>query len=645
MQRIFRSIQRISRSSSRARSFAVDTAVPSLVPLLVAGGLVVVGTGCGASTTLQKEWEADVGMDSREINVEPKREHLLVGKEKETTIIDANGNTIYGQEEGGFLNNVKEAAKEAADIQVAGVSLSEMKANKLDYAMLSGPGVALAFDYSASDDIIRALDLETGEKMWERSDYEWSLEKYQAVGAKVVTGVVKNVGLAAGAATAAANSVVMRERYVSNLVAKVPGRNAVLLKTVGEVRRVNLKTGETQWTIDKVEGSSLMNVKWLPSGDVVLATDYTSLLGRVQGGKKVIRLNPKTGAVKWRTDHDSDVIKNTFLWNDLIVYRQGDGDLEAFQIEEGTKAYEIGMDWKANLASGSFTDDQGQEYSVSLGADPVLHGDNLYALDLADVDVVGRPDYNVRKIGLAEGESQWSTDPVKEVNTLTDLKIVNDRIVARAMAYDQGLFGDDGRQKIVSWSLSDGKKKWQRESPYNMSRSGLVGMAAKGGEVPSSFNMIVDNGRAYVANDTSIVAYGLKNGKVVDSAPTKALGKGVWLAEQKRSIMDLRDEGVSFHSKSDLSLMGTPIEFESDLVSFTPASGYLVVSTGDVFHVINMKKRTMVGTVAPDDAIGSRSVSGNLQSGVFVTEGAESLFVLTEDTDDEKRLVKKYAIQ
>lgn len=638
MQRIFESLSRFSSS--------IFESTPQFLLLVALGvGIVTVGTGCGgASTTLQKEWEADVGMESREINVEPKREHLLVGKEKETTLIDNNGNIIYGEEEGGLLSSVKDVAKEATDIEIAGVSLSEMKANKLDYVVLSEPGVALVFDYSASDDIIRALDLKKGEKMWERSDYEWSLEKYQAVGAKVVTGVIKNVGLAAGAATAAANSVVMRERYVSNLVAKVPGRNAVLLKTVGELRRVNLNTGETDWTIDKVSGSSLINVKWLPSGDVVLATDYTSLLGRVQGGKKVIRLNPKTGAVKWRTDHDSNVIKNTFLWNDLIVYRQGDGDLEAFQIEEGTKAYEIGMDWKANLASGSFTDDQGQKYSVSLGADPVLHGDNLYALDLADVDVVGRPDYSVRKIGLADGESQWTTDPVKEVNTLTDLQVVNDQILGRAMKYDQGLFGDDGRQKIVSWSLSEGEKQWQQESPYNMSRSGLVGMAAKGGEVPSSFNMIVDNGRAYVANDTSIVAYGLKNGKIVDSEPAKALGNGLWLAEQKRSIMDLRGEGVRFYSKSDLSPMGT-IKFESDVTSFTPASGYLVVSSEDAFHVIDMKKRKMVGTVAPDAAIGSRSVSGNLRSGVFVTEGAESLFVLTEDKDDKKRLVKKYAIQ
>jgi outer membrane protein assembly factor BamB len=641
-------MQRIFSGSSRLFSSIFESTLQSLVLVALGIGMVTVGTGCGgASTTLQKEWEADVGMESREINVEPKRERLLVGKEKETTLIDNNGNTIYGEEEGGLLSSVKDAAKEAADVEIAGVSLSEMKANKLDYVVLSEPGVALVFDYSASDDIIRALDLKKGEKMWERSDYEWSLEKYQAVGAKVVTGVIKNVGLAAGTATAAANSVVMRERYVSNLVAKVPGRNAVLLKTVGELRRVNLNTGETDWTIDKVSGSSLMNVKWLPSGDVVLATDYTSLLGRVQGGKKVIRLNPKTGAVKWRTDHDSDAIRNTFLWKDLIVYRQSDGDLEAFQIEEGTKAYEIGMDWKAETASASFSDDRGRKYSVHLGADPLLHRDALYAPDLADVDVVGRPDHNVRKIGLADGESQWSTDPVEEVNALTDLQIVNNRIVARAIGYDQGLFGDDGHQEVVSWSLSDGKEQWRHSKPYDLSKDAFGGIAAKGGDIPTS-NMVVDRGRAYIATDSSVVAYKVQDGSVAASAPAKAPGapgNSVWLTEHKQSIVDLREEGVSFHAKSDLSPMGTPIEFESDVVGFTPASGYLVVSTGDAFHVINMKKRTMVGTVAPDDGIGSFRVSGNLRSGVYVTEGAESLFILTEDTDDEKRIVKKYAIQ
>jgi outer membrane protein assembly factor BamB len=639
-------MQRVFSVPSRVLSSVFETATRLSFPLMIAAGLTLVGTGCGASTTLQEEWEADVGMESREINVEPKREHLLVGKEKETTLIDDNGNIIYG-EEGGFLSSVKEVAKEATDIKIAGVSLSEMKANKLDYVMLSEPGVALVFDYSASDDIIRALDLKNGKKIWERSDYEWSLEKYQAVGAKVVTGVIKNIGLAAGAATAAANSVIMRERYVSNLVAKVPGRNAVLLKTVGELRRINLNTGETDWTIDKVEGSSLMNVKWLPSGDVVLATDYTSLLGRVQGGKKVIRLNPKTGAVKWRTDHDSDAISNTFLWNDLVVYRQGDGDLEAFRMNDGTKAYEIGMDWKAELASASFADDQGRKYSVNLGADPVLHGDALYAPDLADVDVVGRPDHNVRKIGLSTGESQWSTNPVKEMNALTDLQIVNDRIVARAIGYDQGLFGDDGHQEIVSWNLSNGEEQWSYGTPYDISRNALMGIAAKGGDVPTS-NMVVDKGRAYIATDSSVVAYKLQDGSVAASAPAKAPGapgNNVWLTEHRQSIVDLREEGVSFHAKSDLSPMGTPIKFESDITSFTPASGYLVVSTGDAFHVINMKKRTMVGTVAPDAAIGSISVSGNLRSGVYVTEGAESLFVLTEDKDDEKRLVKKYKIQ
>ena len=38
-------------------------------------------------------------------------------------------------------------------------------------------GLALVFDYSV-DDIIRAIDLESGAQRWKQTDYQWSLEKH-----------------------------------------------------------------------------------------------------------------------------------------------------------------------------------------------------------------------------------------------------------------------------------------------------------------------------------------------------------------------------------------------------------------------------------------------------------------------------------
>jgi cysteine synthase len=64
--------------------------------------------------------------------------------------------------------------------QVAEVSIGSMEADQYKYVMLSEAGLALVFDYSVDDDIIRAIDLESGAQRWKQTDYRWTLEKYQA---------------------------------------------------------------------------------------------------------------------------------------------------------------------------------------------------------------------------------------------------------------------------------------------------------------------------------------------------------------------------------------------------------------------------------------------------------------------------------
>jgi hypothetical protein len=76
-------------------------------------GLALTGCGSSLQTTLQKDWEASVGREARTINVDPQRGHLLVGKEKSTTIIDDNGQVIYGEEEEkGMFGQIASTVKE-----------------------------------------------------------------------------------------------------------------------------------------------------------------------------------------------------------------------------------------------------------------------------------------------------------------------------------------------------------------------------------------------------------------------------------------------------------------------------------------------------------------------------------------------------
>jgi hypothetical protein len=139
-------------SSSFVRSAPPLAAV--LQALLLAGvALAVTGCGSSAKTTLTKQWETEVGDEARTVAVEPQRGHLLVGKRKETTLFDAGGSALRGQDEGGLSGLVSDA-KNAASQAMTSMSLSQMSANQLDYVVLSDPGLALAFDYTADDDII-----------------------------------------------------------------------------------------------------------------------------------------------------------------------------------------------------------------------------------------------------------------------------------------------------------------------------------------------------------------------------------------------------------------------------------------------------------------------------------------------------------
>jgi outer membrane protein assembly factor BamB len=522
------------------------------------------------------------------------------------------------------------------------MSLSEMEANKPDYVMLPEAGTALAFDYTADEDIIRALDLESEALRWEQTGYRWSLEKYQAVGAQIVQGVIKNIGLTAGigatGASAAANSTLLREQYVENLVAKVPGQDAILLKTVEELRRVDLSTGKTQWTLSDVPGSRLMHVEWLPSGDVLLAVSHTSLLEQVSGGKEILRLNPETGEVKWRAPHDADAARQTFRKKGYFLLQQPDGDVEAFRLEDGTKAYDIGMGLGEKLTNLDWTGSGRLQTAIS----SVVHRGAVYIPNIANLQVIGPPSHNIRKFDVATGSEVWASDTIETMNQIADFEATGNRVVARAVRFT----GGKRTQKVVAWSPSAPSRQWGHQTPYTLSREAARGGAFSGKGAGFNYNLVVSDGRAYVATDTSVVAYSADDGTVEASASARAPGTLVTLYKRDGALVDLRDKGVSFHAPSDLS--GTkPITFESKLRYFEQRGNYLLAATEDVLCAIDTRQQALAGTVVPEQPIGAMRVSGNLRDGLFATPDGSSLFLFTTERKGDEitaKTVHKYQL-
>ncbi len=608
--------------------------VNSLLSAVLLVGLAGLMAGCGSSleTTLQKEWQVEAGENARTINVEPQREQLLIGKNKNTTVYDADGTVIYG-EDGGGLGSMLSTA-----VSRSGGTIGSMSANELDYLILSDPGVALIFDYSASDDIIRALDLESQSVRWERTDYRWSLEKYRGAGVRVAQQVAQAAGVTAGLATEALNETITRERFVTDLVVEVPNRNQILLKTVGELRLVDLDTGQTQWTVDDVSGSSIIHAEWLSSGDLVAVMANSSLIGKVTGGQELLRLNPENGRVKWRTDHDASGVSRALVQKDRLLLQHDDNEVEVFNLTDGTEVFEAQTGWKADVVGRVAVEYKEERYEFSLTGGAAIDEAAVYVPQVAETQIVGAPHYSVKKYDRTEGTKVWESDQVKEIRGgLQDLTLADGRLLGRAVHLGGGALGSDPRQYLVGWNVEDGTIAWNQKTPYDFSDAALIRIGPLGGVPPSAWNLVTSEGRAYVATDTSVTAYDIDDGSRAISRMPAVSGQPVWSTKAGNTLVDLRTEGVGFHSLSDLSSAAKPVTFNSELITYEQEGDYLLTRTEKGLYVVDVAEQTLAGTVAQED--GGGLVTGSLRRGFFMTENARSLFVLTPD-----RIVQKYRL-
>ena len=597
------------------------------------------GCGSSANTTLTKQWQTEVGEEARTVAVEPTRGHLLVGMRKETTVFDASGTKIRGDEEGG-LSGLVNQAKEAANQMASVPSASQMSANELDYVILSDPGLALAFDYSATNDIIRAIDLGTGQEQWTQTDYRWSLEKYQATGQGVATEITEEAGLASGVAASEVNSELTRSRYVENLVTPVPGANAILLKTVSQLHRIDLETGEADWSISDVLGSRLLGTERLPSGDLILAVGNASLLDAVTGSEQVLRLDPESGEVAWRNDHGARALRDLQVRDGYLSLTNTEGQLEAYRLDDGTQTLEADPGWQmgqlSTLAlSGEY---KGTRYSVPLTTSPVPQNGQVYAPAVVDRQTVGDPDLGIQKYALTSGGQAWTSGPVETMRDVRDLTFVDDHVVGRVTRGRPGALTGDSYQRVVAWSPSDGSIAWNRKMPHTPSDVHAIRVKAFGQSRLPALNLVADDSQVYTVNDTSVVAIDVASGEVTQHAPLSVEGASTWLTEAgPNALLVLRKEGVEFHDMSDLSQTSSPIRFDAPLVTFERTGDHLFAQTEDALYAVNVPRQTLAGRIPIEGAGGL--VSGNLRSGVVPTDDGQAVFVLTE-----KRIAQKYRI-
>jgi outer membrane protein assembly factor BamB len=623
-------------------------------PLALLGALLIAGCGSAAKTTLPTAWSANV-RDATTVYVEPNREDVVLAEEKNLTVLDGEtGERLYGERERLSLGRLVRES-----VSVGNISLASMSAKGFSFAFLDEQGVVLVFDYNESEDIIRAIDLETGTERWRQEGYRWSLQKYQAVGAELAMVALLNVGVGAAVATSAVAAEVTRQRYTQLLVTPLPGQDAVMLKTVGALKGVDLATGEEQWSIEGIDGSSLRHTAALPGGDVLLVVNYASILEGLSGGKEMLRIDPEAGEVVWRTPYSEsarDVREVRVLGEHAFLVHE-DGEIEGFDIESGTRTLKTGTGFgriRPVPATWSDKDDQqggggtglrvqevgpeDRDATVYLTSVPVVEDGTVYAPRGPNVRAAGRPDMAVRAYDVASGEVRWTSDPLERFDDLRDLTRTGDLILGRAVHYGSGTLGkSDPHQRVAAWRVRDGSLVWDLEMPHK-GNAAVVTRELLSESRPERLNLVLDGDRVFTTSDTSVVALDVASGEVraAGSLPEDALGPPALLMDRGDALAIVHDEGMSFVVKDSLAAGPVAqIAFENPIVSIREEDGHLFVaaqnnlrSSKKGLYVIDLAGRRLLGTLNLEDATRR---AGNLLDGFVVTADGRALYTLSEN--------------
>ena len=605
--------------------------------MLIAAGML---TGCGsaAETTLPVEWSARTG-EATTVYVEPYREDVVMAEDKNLSVLDgASGQRIYGEREGlSFGRLVRES------VSVGNFELSSLSAEGFSFAFLDEQGVVLVFDYTESDDIIRAIDLNTSEERWEQTGYQWSLQKYQAVGGQLATSVLRNVGIGAATATAAVAAEITRLQYTQRLVVTIPDENAILLKTVGALKRIDLATGEEVWSLDDIDGSSLQQTKMLPNGDMILLVNYSGMFEALSGGREMVRINPQTGERIWQANYATDLgdmretvgaedVRAIRVLDDAVLLQHDDGEVEVFDLETGA------LRFRSDPGTRPVNRSEERDVNYYLTSPSVVDGPALYvprAENRRPAD--GRADRFVGAFDWSSGEERYASEALEGYHDMHDLTLAGSLLMGRLTSVSGSDQSDGPHQTVAAWRTDDGTLAWSATMPYRTSAA-ILSPDFMSYERPAPINLVVNGDVAYTTSDTSIVALEVATGTVQATAslPSDALGAPALLIDEDDALAVLHRQGMSFVAKDSLATGPTvQFEFENPLISVKQRGDHLFVGTQNrlrdgkrELYVINLPEQRLVGSLNLED---TTRRAGNLLNGYAVTENGRSLYRLTDD--------------
>ncbi len=338
--------------------------------------------------------------------------------------------------------------------------------DKVNFVYVPHLNAVLEFNYGRRDESVSLISLETGEALWVNEDIRWSLERYQTATRAIGRGLGTLSGAVAGEA---ASELLFAEVFVQDITYLIPEDNALLIKTLDGMAKVNLETGETEWTTTGLRGGVAAMMYHEDTNSIVFVnSDGNFRVEGLQFTKQLARIDLETGELLWTSNYNGDLrhkVNGIGDWDDreLDIRLMGDYvilnflNLEVYSIETGEEV------WRTTTSGDRMLDLFAPEGQVmNFFAFPISDGEVVYRVKHGNVGLSGI-DVEMEAFVLATGERLWETGRLSRNDNVVTMELVDDLIVL-------GFQGDGSREGMMALNRETGDKVWQ----YETGRTGIT---------------------------------------------------------------------------------------------------------------------------------------------------------------------------
>lgn len=476
----------------------------------------------------------------------PDGSRLFMNSDLRYQLIDASNGEIIA--EGNHLSKVNSGVNNLFNL-VRNRSFDRDKAMErarfdegTEYLVLPDQGVILMLDWNTSSNVVKAIDLQTGEVAWTVDRYRYSADSRSQF-VDLILGMAnagrlqretpqeiarKNARLQGfgDQAFIAADATPAARGFFTPL----DGTGLCLLKVQDRYIALDVKTGDEAWVYDQRKlniGFSSMS----EDGALVIVNFNSSYFQANE--RLILKIDPKTGKEIWTANHVSNFREGrTFLAGDRLVCDYYGA--EVFDLKTGKRVL-LSIDERTIKTQNTMTalyasDASGGRGTQSIASPSVVQGDYLYASTFS----LGKRKYandgsskpQVQKYDLRTGERAWESDKLKAG---TDLSYADEQYVymRRGQAF--------GQSALIVLDAKTGKIAGETDK--------IDGFVYKQGA-----NDVLTEQSLFRGGRKNIYMFSVGSWELVDEYPIKSLGVGApqVICPSDKELMAIGVKGLAF---------------------------------------------------------------------------------------------------